>query len=301
MHWHTKAVVHNIISYLPLFSGFHYTMQRRITGTLPQSAAKALERITLYKRHIELLTRYAQPRLESMVFYEFGAGWDLMGPLTFSAMGVSRQIVTDLNPLLRVELLNDSIRKLFTLCCDCVRRPGAFIECNRDRGKRSLKALYGIDYMAPCDARSTGLASSSVDCITSTNTLEHIPEADIPAILAESQRILRVGGLASLRIDYQDHFSYFDRSISVYNFLKYSDLEWKIWSPPSHYQNRLRHPDYKRLIAAGGFELLVEQPEPPTEEDLKSLWDIRLARRFRCYDLRDLGVRSSFFVARKTA
>src|SRR5205823_13839725 len=90
-----------------------------------------------------------------------------------------------------------------------------------------LEEIYGIDYRAPCDAKKTGLPSLSVDYITSTSTLEHIPPEAIRLILRECYRVLRDRGVISLLIDYNDHYTYSDHKISVYNFLRYSDWVWR--------------------------------------------------------------------------
>src|SRR5262249_3632127 len=119
-----------------------------------------------------------------------------------------------------------------------------------------LKEHYGIDYWAPCDARRTQLEAGSIDWITSTNTLEHIPLQDIHAILQECRRLLRDDGLMSCLIDYEDHYSYFDHSISGYNFLQYSDEAWAFFNPALYYQNRLRHRDYLDLFQSAGFEVV---------------------------------------------
>jgi SAM-dependent methyltransferase len=166
-------------------------------------------------------------------------------------------------------------------------------------GAEGLRELYGIEYFAPCDARATPLEPGVIDCVTSTNTLEHIPQEDLARILAECYRVLRPGGVVSLKIDYQDHFSYSDTSISVYNFFQYSDSAWRKWSPPSHYQNRLRHSDYRKLISMTGFEVVAEELQEPSEEDLQLLGRLRLAARFRNYQRKDLATRGAYLIARK--
>src|SRR5207253_9552486 len=65
---------------------------------------------------------------------------------------------------------------------------------------RMLQECFGIEYRAPCDARRTALGDGSVDYITSTNTLEHIPADDLPAILRECHRLLTPGGFLSYRV-----------------------------------------------------------------------------------------------------
>ena len=129
----------------------------------------------------------------------------------------------------------------------------------------SLRKLYGIEYRAPCDARATGLAADSVDCVTSTSTLEHIDPSDIGGILRECHRILRADGIMSMAVDYTDHYA-----ISQYNFLRYSDRAWKMFNPQLHFQNRQRHADYVRLFEASGFELSRNDGEKGVPRTWKS-------------------------------
>ena len=73
-----------------------------------------------------------------------------------------------------------------------------------------------------------------MDCITSTYTLEHIPADDIRRILVECNRILKPGGLILSLIDYQDHYSWLDLRISRYNFLRYSERQWRWFNSSLH-------------------------------------------------------------------
>jgi SAM-dependent methyltransferase len=299
MGWRCKAFGHSVLSRLPLSGCLFYGVQRYITRSLPDSPAKTRERIGAFKRHIELVESLVTLRIGSMSFYEFGAGHDLLGPMTYYACGVNRQVVIDRNSLLRVALLNNGIQQLSMPCAGLVRPPKATVGPDSTNGRESLRELYGIEYIAPCDARATPLEPGVIDCITSTNTLEHIPQGDLRRILAECYRVLRPGGVVSFKIDYQDHFSYSDTSVSAYNFLQYSDSAWRKWSPPNHYQNRLRHSDYRELISITGFEVVAEEVQEPSEADLRLLGRLRLATRFGSYHLNDLATRGAYLIARK--
>jgi hypothetical protein len=136
-----------------------------------------------------------------------------------------------------------------------------------------------------------------VDFVSSTDTCEHIPASDLAAIFAECRRLLGPGGAFSCRIDLQDHYSYFDHSLSRYNFLRFSDRTWRLVDSPIHYQNRLRSPDYLRLVREAGFELVAQRPSGPSEEGSAELQALPLAERFRGYSLEELGVTVLSFVA----
>jgi len=164
-----------------------------------------------------------------------------------------------------------------------------------------LEERYGIRYLAPCDARDTGLPEGSVDFVSSTDTCEHIPGDDLASIFRESYRLLRPGGAFSCRIDLQDHYAYFDPSLSRYNFLRFSDRTWSVFNSPLHHQNRLRSPDYLQLVRDADFELVVERPSGPSNKGRLELRSLPLAERFRAYSEDDLGVTVLSFVAVRPA
>jgi hypothetical protein len=161
-----------------------------------------------------------------------------------------------------------------------------------------LESRFGIRYLAPCDARSTGLPSGSIDFASSTDTCEHIPRGDLAAIFVESRRLLRPGGSFSCRIDLQDHYSYFDPSLSRYNFLRFSDRAWSLANSPIHFQNRLRSSEYIELVRNAGFEVVRERTSGPNENGRAELAELPLAERFRGMPVDDLGVTILSFVAR---
>ena len=100
-------------------------------------------------------------------------------------------------------------------------------------------------------------------------------------------------------VDYQDHYAYFDKKISVYNFLQYSEMHWKHFNSSLHYQNRLRHIDYTRLFEDAGFDVLEENVSAGSEADLKSIRSLTLDPLYDKYELSDLAAHDAFFVLRK--
>jgi SAM-dependent methyltransferase len=302
MNWKYKALLQLAFSNVPFGEHMNYFCQRRVTKSLHTGDAKFVSIVSYAKEHIDVVQQCYDRQIRDAIFYEFGAGWNLIGPLAFYAFGVERQILVDIRNLSRSVLVNDAIKKFQQMTLDFVflRKPKRHIDRVSQRDFRVLlKQCYGIEYRAPCDARNTGLEVGSIDCITSTNTLEHIPSQDLHAILRECHRLLKDDGLMSFRIDYQDHYAYFDRGITVYNFLQYSDKAWTLFSPALHYQNRLRHRDYLGIFQAAGFEVVKDRPERGTAADLKNIKRLPLDKRFRVYSPEELGIRSSLLVLRK--
>ncbi len=301
MNWKYKAVLQGCFSTIPGGEPLNYLFQKYVTRTLPPPDTKFASMVSVARTHIDLLGQYWRRPLSQATFYEFGAGWDMIVPLTFYALGVNRQILVDIRRLLRPELLNDTVAKYQRLTFDweILRKPGYYVKGDQSDSCAILKEHYGIEYKAPCDARQTGLATGSIDCITSTDTMEHIPPSSLRAILKECHRLLRDDGVMSFQIDYQDHYSYFDKSISVYNFLQYSDKSWAFFSPALQYQNRLRHRDYLDLLDQTGFDIVEERRQDGTETDSTIIERLPLDQRFKSYSLAELAVHKSLLVARK--
>ena len=294
VRWIAKAALQGGISMLPNADAANYRFQRRITRTLPRSKEGFLQHAYEAAEHIEALERLSGTAAEKARLYEFGAGWDLIGPLTNCALGVSAQTLVDIRHNVRLELVNDTLRQLHRdreLIGERLDRELRALDTEPLASLGELQERFGIRYLAPSDARSTGLDPGSFDLISSTFTMEHIQGADLAAILAESRRLLAPGGLMSSAIDMKDHYSYFDASISPYNFLRFSERVWWALNPPIHFQNRLRRSDYLRLFEGAGHAVVEERTVWGSEDDLLLVASLPPAARFRDYEPRDRGAR----------
>ncbi|HEU5215220.1 MAG TPA: class I SAM-dependent methyltransferase [Gaiellaceae bacterium] len=304
MRWLAKAALQRGLGVLPQGERLNYVFQRHVLhsfpvgdGALRQKFARAANHLAAYEEH------GAGAPAAGATFFEFGAGWDLAIPLAYALLGVGRQVVIDIRPSARVELVNATIAAFERLRPQLEESGGRSL---RDLGGPvasvgELEPRFGIRYLAPCDARATGLPAGSVDFVSSTDTCEHIPRADLAAIFAECRRLLQPGGAFSCRIDLQDHYAYFDRSLSRYNFLRFSDRTWALVNSPLHFQNRLRAPEYLRLVREAGLDLVVDNPSGPSEQGRAELEELPLAEPFRIYPPEELGVTILSFVARAPA
>ena len=293
-----------ICSHLPAGERVHYFLQRRVTHTFPTGESKFRKIFQHAAQHIHSLERFHWENRKPAIFYEFGAGWDLAIPLSFYSLGVDYQILIDIRKLLNIELVNSTIRMLQDLSGELgiSRIPNRLFALNDGHKWISqLEELYGIRYLAPYDARHTGLPDESVDFITSTNTLEHIPGDDILPIFRECRRILKSDGAMSFIVDYQDHYSYFDKTIGVCNFFKYSPSEWKKFNPALHFQNRLRHRDYCEIAKLSGFIAESKALTETTVSDAKDLEQIPINPCFlEKYNPEELAIRAAHFILYKS-
>ena len=302
MKWILKAAVQKVISLLPFSEELNYFFQANITRSIPVSEKEIVEgRGTRAAEHLDIIRKHSGLDINTILFYEFGAGWDLVIPLTFYAGGVNRQVITDIKPHIRFNLVNDSKRKINN-CSEAIfkgKQSCRKLDETNASSIGGLKEHFGIEYVAPSDARQTTFKDNSIDCCTNTYTLEHIPEEDIRKIFKETYRILKPGAVLCCFIDMQDHYSYFDNSVSVYNYLKFNKTRWRLINSDVHYQNRLRYPDYKTIFKDCGFEIVYEDLHHPDEEDMRILYQIKIHKDFSHYTLTELGIRSCKTLLRK--
>jgi SAM-dependent methyltransferase len=302
VRWLVKRGLQNVLSVLPASESANYLFQRYVTGRLPIGDAGVAQKLRRARSHVAAYEEHGPGRpLEDTVAYEFGAGWDLAIPLSYAALGIGRQVLVDIRPNLRLELVNTTIASLARQREELEEELGRPL---RDLGPPDiasaddLRARLGIEYVAPCDAAATGLPAASVDLVTSTNTLEHVPREAIAPVLREAARLLRPDGVMSFRIDMQDHSSYVDARRSPYDYLRYSDRAWRFLSPKLEYENRLRLPDYRVLFAEAGLAIADETVTRPRPEHLAALAQVPLAPRFRRYSPEDLAARAVEVVLR---
>jgi SAM-dependent methyltransferase len=301
VRWLAKAALQRGLGLLPQGERLNYLFQRHVARSLPASESVFRRKFARARQHLGTFEQHGPGvPANAAVFYEFGAGWDLNIALSYAALGVGRQVLVDIRPSVRLELVNHSLRTFERLWDELEAEAGRALRPlgGPVRSTAELEARFGIDYLAPRDARATGLAADSVDFVSSTDTCEHISAPDLARIFAECHRLLRPGGAFSCRIDLQDHYSYFDPSLSRYHFLRFSDRAWRLVNSPLHYQNRLRAPDYLRLVREAGLEVVSETPSIPPG-GLAELASVPLAPRFRSYQVEELAVTTLSFVARK--
>jgi SAM-dependent methyltransferase len=183
---------------------------------------------------------------------EFGAGKSLAQNLYLSQF-IANQTVVDLNKMLDFDLLNSASSNIAKLTENF-----KYIEC---KNINELQKNYGVNYLAPFHFERNTLEFNSFDACISTNTLEHIPITQLEVIFYQLKNILKNGGVLSMIIDYVDHYSYTDKNLNKFNFLKYSFKSFCKYNHNSHFQNQLRHYDYVNLFLRLGYEVIISDYE----------------------------------------
>ncbi|MGC8652362.1 MAG: class I SAM-dependent methyltransferase, partial [Candidatus Kryptoniota bacterium] len=156
-------------------------------------------------------------------------------------------------------------------------------------GEMNIELIVG-------DARRTEFPDDTFDLICSNNTFEHIPLTVLQSILLELNRILKPTGVMSHSIDMSDHFAHFDRSLSSFNFLKYSERQWRFINNSLLTQNRLKLSDFLTLFQECGFKTLIHEDRMGNRSELSR---VPLNKKFKRYAAEDLLVTHSLIVSRK--
>lgn len=300
MKWLAKSAAQRAFALMPRTEELNYLAQTRITRGLPRNDERFVRKIGEGARHVRVLRDFfSADSFDTLELYEFGTGWDMTIPLLFYSIGVDRQTTTDVRALIRPELVTHTLRQ-FAKKRNEVERIVAGSTRSFDTSpvgdRNDLVSRFGITYLAPVDTTTTGLPRASFEFICSTETLEHVPESQIGPLLRECRRLLKPAGVMSHDVDMEDHYSYMDRRISGYNFLRFSDRAWRLLNSPLEHQNRLRLPDYKRMIVEAGFRILESDVRWGTPDDLRSIDELGIAPRFRDYSPEELAAKSAHFV-----
>ncbi|MCB2185462.1 MAG: class I SAM-dependent methyltransferase [Deltaproteobacteria bacterium] len=309
MHWKLKALIQNAVALLPPGPSLavYYQIQRHFGGLRQFDLAGKLRAGAAAWRLLR--AQGAEPA--GKVFLEVGTGRVPAVPLVFWLLGARETITIDLNPYLRAELVRelldfllahqDTVAQTLAPCLDQERLAAVLALARHPAATtRDLLALARITYLAPGDAACTGLAGGSIDFHTSYTVLEHIPPAILRDIIKEGNRLLRPGGLFVHRVDYSDHFSHADPSLTPLNFLRYAEATWRLYAGNRFmYMNRLRHDDYLALFQSLGHQILAEEPEvDPRCLELLQTGALPLASRFAGKTPEVLAITGSWLVSR---
>ncbi len=314
MNWKLKSKIKNAIAILPFSLTYptyywfrHYFIKKRQDVQI-----NPVGKISMAA---ELCKRICKNggTVSNKIFFEIGTGRDIIMPIGYWLMGAEKIITIDLNHYLRSELVAESLHylcnnqaknKIFNLPGIDKERFGRLLELSK-KTKISLLSIFDlcqIEYISPGDAANTKLPDASIDFYTSYNVLEHIPLAILEKIILEGNRIIKNKGLFVHRIDYTDHFAHSDNSISLINFLQYSDKEWdRLAGNRFMYMNRLRHDDFVNLFNSSMQHIVdVEQEKNDQMCDILNSKTFKLNERFKDKSKDILAITSSWIVLQKS-
>jgi SAM-dependent methyltransferase len=305
--WILKALVQKGISYLPQAEKINYFLQKHVTRGVLLTDEHFGQKLQHAREHHRAFLKHGTPGPDANIL-ELGTGWYPVIPLYFYLTTSGRVISVDIQRWMTGETQQLTFRKLlewrerglldelmpridesrWARVSDLARDPFTF-------STDQVSTRIGLTTLVK-DARNLEMDDGSVDFICSNNTLEHIPEKILAEIFLEFGRVLSPGGFMSHFIDMSDHFAHFDTRISIYNFLKFSEKQWKLLDNRIQPQNRLRFRDYLRIYNETGHSVIEQETR---EGELEALKNIRVHAEFSGYTPAELAISHATLISQK--
>ena len=278
--WIAKAVIQKSISFLPYKHRVNYLFQKYVTKGVLLTDALMEDKLTHCSNHLKYYAKYGT-RKDNFTSLEIGTGWYPIVPIGLFLAGASEIYTIDISSLLKTSAIHQTITKLLQYY-DSGKLQTYLPVIKQDRLEvlKAALALNGeperiLETMhiktTVGDARKMIFEDGKMDLINSNNTFEHIPEFILIDILKDFRRVLKADGIMSHQIDMSDHFAHLDKSITIYNFLQFTEGQWNSIDNSIQPQNRLRINDYRRLHDQAGFKVLEELNRPGSVADLKKV------------------------------
>lgn len=304
--WMMKAVVQKLISFLPSPEKANYWFQKHVTKGVILSDEHLGFKVRHARDHIRYFQKYRSPSEDARVL-ELGTGWYPIIPLLlFLTKSSGKTISLDIQNWLTKEGVITAIKGLKSWK-ESGRLASEFGDVDGDRWQQLEEILLSEDSLTMeviksrinldnrlLDARNTGLEEGSFDLICSNNTFEHIYLEVLSPILEEFDRLMKKGGVMSHFIDMTDHFAHFDRSITVYNFLRFSKRTWRLVDNSIQPQSRARFVDYIKLYQALDIPITETDIWPI---DLEALRQVPVHREYASYTENELAIQHGYIVS----
>lgn len=304
--WTLKAIVQKTISYLPWPHQVNFLFQKYITRGVHLTDALFEDKLIHCSNHVRYFRKYA-PNKKTPTSLEIGTGWYPIVPVGLYLSGGAAIYTIDISSLLSPERLSNTLDKY-----DEWQKAGRLaqylpdIDMERFAKLLSLRATVLQRSVAETlkelnitsivgDARKIDLPSHSIDLLNSNNTFEHIYPVILRPILVEFRRLLAVDGIMSHQIDMSDHFAHLDKSITIYNFLRFTDEQWSRIDNDIQPQNRTRFPEFIKMLDETGFEVLETMNR---EGSLAELDTVPVADKYKVYTPAELAISHSLIIAR---
>jgi SAM-dependent methyltransferase len=306
--WILKAVIQKGISLLPFNHRINFLFQKYVTKGVNLTNHLFEDKLIHCSNHIKYYRKYA-PGKTDFTALEIGTGWYPIVPIGLYLFGASKVYTIDISSLLSTDRIKDTIDKYETwYLSGRLNQYLPDMDIKRYEKLISLKGMIASSnvsdvlkevniYPIVGDARHIDLQDHSIDLINSNNTFEHIYPGILRGILDEFKRILAPDGVMSHQIDMSDHFAHLDKSITIYNFLRFSDREWNMIDNDIQPQNRLRLPDHIKLLNNAGFQTLQTINR---DGDIDALSSIEIADKFKKYNLQDLAVSHTLLITQNS-
>lgn len=264
MNWKIKAILQKILATTKTGDRLNH-----IPATLSK---KYHYNVALYQTH-ECIRRFSHSSIDlskNKTALEIGTGYSLISSIVLSLLGFHKIITVDITEDLEFKTFKKQIQhlenpinleKIVSKSIYSEKEIKDKIETIKQQNSfSSVFELLNVTYLAPYSFEAIEKLTAEFDYITSLVVLEHVPPKTMETLFEKTKKWLNKDGFCVHTINFIDHFAnlgfFQDKSISEFNFLKYSDSYWDYWSGnPIAYTNRLSYRYYIELCDK--FELTV--------------------------------------------
>jgi len=289
------------LSRLPGGQSVYHAAQHFVTGSSRQTDGRLMGKIQQTIKYWEWLAASTPVEwLRAASHLDLGTGWLPSVPMTFHALGISRQYLVDISPHLSPEAVVDTAEMFRSIAPQVgIKFPRLPVVPRRGLSLAATLEPFGMTYAAPYDDM-VGQIAGSVDFATATHMMLHLNRATMLAFCRSVHKLLKPGGYFLAQHHLRQLFDGLLSKTSPFFALRYSDWFWEnsVNSPMMSY-NRLRAPDYREILEESGFELAHLEVEPGRPEDFALLERAKIHPKFMRYTEDELAARAVFFVARK--
>lgn len=304
MKWILKAIIQKGISWMPNSQKINFLFQKHVTKGVQLSDQYFGDKLGHACDHLRLYKECGTQK--SFEALELGSGWYPVVPIALYLSGATKITSIDISPLMNKEGIVGTANKYLewhsTGKLDVLKpyiieeRWSSLEQIAKDRlNLTDLLAKLHLDLLIK-DARSTGFENDSLDLVCSNNTYEHIYPDILRDIISEFQRIVKPAGVNSHFIDMSDHFAHLDQSITIYNYLKFTEKQWDRIDNSVQPQNRMRLSDYEKMYQEAQIEIVKKETRPGNLNDLRK---VTLSHQFANYDQEDLAISHVHLVSSK--
>jgi len=295
MKWIAKALVQKVISGLPYKEAINGFFQQHVTGGVALTDTHFRWKMEAAERHLAYYRKHVQEDMSNVDVLELGSGWYPIVPIAMYLSGVRSITTIDIYSWGSQEKLHIALAKYKEWMAD--GRLKAHLTPMEDRWNAvcelhdrqvDLETFNSALNITPhlADARTFDYPMK-YGFICSNNTLEHIHADVLVGIIERFHGQLETGGIMSHLIDLSDHFAHADKTITHYNFLKYSDRAWRRIDNDIQPQNRLRHSEYLKIYRDLDIDVVETRTWSGDVQDLRS---VTLNQKYNGFEEADLLV-----------
>ncbi len=291
--WILKAIIQKSISFLPFKHNINFLFQKYVTKGVHLSDSLFADKLAHCDRHLLYFKKYSAEN-NNFTALEIGTGWYPIVPIGLYLYGAEKIYTIDISPLMNETRIRQTIDKIiqhsekgfnFTIQQQRLDKLKQLAKQTDLNANQILEQMNIVSMIA--DARKIDLPTGSIDLLNSNNTFEHIYPEILIDILKEFKRIAKPGGVMSHAIDMSDHFSHLDKSITPYNFLKFSEGQWRWIDNSIQPQNRMRLYEHTSLYNYAEIPITEKVITGAGNDSIKN---VALDKRFTGHDLSETAI-----------